>query len=236
MNGQLSMISVMKDGSQIAEFKNYDSTGNLLQVGELMNGRLHGKNTGYYPGGVTRFSYQFRDGKKYGENLRFFPNGKTETREVVTASGNEVKEENYSQAGLLISEKIFKAGKPSGKWIFYQENGKDPLVIEQYLDGKLHGVRTSFHRGGKKSLEETYQFNLITGPVRNYDEEGRIEWECEYKGSRMHGVYTGYYPSGKVRELGTYVANKKHGEWKEFNESGEITKTTLFRAGLVVEN
>ena len=201
-----------------------------------MNGRLHGKNIGYYPNGITHFKYQFRDGKKTGENLRYYPNSKIETREVVSGSGIEVKEQNYSTDGLLVSEKSFKNSKPEGKWTFYQSNGKDPSIIEFYLDGRLHGTRTTYHHNGKKALEQTYQFNLITGTVRQFREQGSLEWECEYRNSRMHGPFTSYFPSGKVQEQGSYTANRKHGEWKEFDENGEVVKTTLYKAGQPIEN
>ena len=80
-----------------------------------------------------------------------------------------------------------------------------------------------------------YQFNLITGPVKNYYENGKLQWECTYRGSRMHGVYTAYHPNGKIKEQGEYVANKKHKEWKEFDEEGKPVRVLIFRAGLLVE-
>ena len=81
-----------------------------------------------------------------------------------------------------------------------------------------------YHSNGQKMVEETWKFNLITGPVKNYYEDGKLLSVCEYRASRQHGPYTKYYPSGKIQEQGEYVANKKHKEWKEFDEQGNLIK------------
>ncbi len=83
-------------------------------------------------------------------------------------------------------------------------------------------------------MEETYQQNLITEPVKNYYENGKLLSVCEYKGSRQHGLYTSYYQTGQIKEQGEYVANLKHKEWKEFDDQGNLTKTYQFKAGILI--
>ena len=220
----------------MATFKNYDSLGHLLLEGYLLEGRMHGANNGYYPEGTVRHRYQFRDGRKTGTNFRYYPNGQVETKEAYSLSGMDMKEENFSEEGIRLSERNFRNNKPHGKWTSWQADGKTPSVIEEYENGKLHGLRTTFHPNGKKATEETWQFNLITGEVRNYYESGELEWKCLFRGSRMHGTYIAYHPNKTVKETGEYIANRKHGEWKEFDESGNLLRTTLFMAGLPVQD
>jgi antitoxin component YwqK of YwqJK toxin-antitoxin module len=83
-------------------------------------------------------------------------------------------------------------------------------------------------------VEETWKFNLITGPVKNYSTDGKLTSECMYRGSRQHGLYISYFPNGKIKEQGEYVANKKHKEWKEFDETGKLIKTLKFQAGILI--
>ena len=88
--------------------------------------------------------------------------------------------------------------------------------------------------------------SIINKPILNDDkwqilskkftyENGKLLSQSEYRASRQHGLYTQYYPSGKIKEQGEYVANKKHKEWKEYDEQGNVTKTMVFRAGILLE-
>lgn len=87
----------------------------------------------------------------------------------------------------------------------------------------------------KNQPKKPRKFNLLTGVVKNYYEDGKLLSECLYRGSRQHGLYTSYYANGKMKEQGEYVANKKHKEWKEFDEEGNVIKTYVFRAGILIE-
>ena len=119
--------------------------------------------------------------------------------------------------------------------MFYADDGKTLTLKENYEAGGLHGIRTIYHSNGQKKVEETWKFNLITGPVKNYYEDGKLLSECEYRASRQHGAYKKYYPNGKIQEQGEYVANKRHKEWQEFDEQGNLIKTQIFRAGILIE-
>ncbi len=105
---------------------------------------------------------------------------------------------------------------------------------ENYENGKLQDTDIVL-RQRVETVEETWQFDLITGTVRNYYETGELMSTSEYRASRQHGPYTAYWPNGKIKEQGEFVANKRHKEWKEFDERGNLVKTTVFKAGIVVE-
>ncbi len=84
------------------------------------------------------------------------------------------------------------------------------------VSSRAHGPLTM--RMGEKKTEETWQYNLMTGPVKNYFENGKVESLAEYRSNRLHGLFTSYYPNGKIREQGEYVAGKRHKEWREYSE------------------
>ncbi len=76
---------------------------------------------------------------------------------------------------------------------------------------------------------------MVTGLVKNYYEDGKLQSESFYRGNRQHGLYTAYYDNGQIKEQGEYVANKKHKEWKEFDEQGKLQRTYVFQAGILIE-
>ena len=55
---------------------------------------------------------------------------------------------------------------------------------------------------GEKQVDETYQFGMVTGLVKNYYEDGKLLSESYYRGNRQHGLYTSYYPNGEIEEQG----------------------------------
>ena len=189
----------------------------------------------YYVNGSVRHRFQYRDGAKTGTNLEFHPNGTIKTKEQVSLSGIDVTEEGFDDMGKAVYEKHFRKLRPHGTWTFFASNGKSPAIRENYLNGKLEGIRTIYFENGEIKTEETYQFNLITGTVKNYFKNGKIESVTEYRASRPHGLFTSYHANGEVKEQGEYVAGKKHKEWKEFDENGNVVKTYVFKAGILVE-
>jgi antitoxin component YwqK of YwqJK toxin-antitoxin module len=223
----------MKAGEKTGNFKTYDSAGHLLLDGYFMGGKLHGTNLAYYPTGELRHRYEYKEGKRIGSNYDYYKHGAVSKKETVALNGIDTREETFDSLGLPVHEKSLRNQRAEGTWLFYFPGTRQVQIREEYEKAKLHGVRITYYPSGQKSLEETYQFNLITGPVRSYDEQGHLKWEAEYRANRQHGVYTAYFPNGKIQEQGQYVANKKHNEWKTFDAQGNLSKTELFRAGIL---
>jgi antitoxin component YwqK of YwqJK toxin-antitoxin module len=222
----------MKDGEKTGNFKNYDPEGHLRLEGFFANGVLVGENLAYYADGTLKHRYQYKDGAKTGANIQYYPNTKIKIKEQVALNGIDVNEEGFDEEGKKQYEKNFRRQRPHGTWTYYFEDGKTVSVRETYVNGQLQGSRVTYYANGEKKAEETYMYNLITGTVKNYREDGSVESVVEFRASRPHGLFTAYYPNGKIKEQGEFVAGKKHKEWKEFDEHGNVTKTTMFRAGI----
>jgi len=229
------LVYTIKEGDKVGDFLSYDPEGHLLLKGHFMYGKLHDSNIGYFANGKIRHEYHFNLGSKIGTNIDYHRNGKIKTREQLALNGIDSEVDEYDSAGRKLFEKNFRQGKPHGTWYFYGGDGKTLALKENYAEGQLSGMRTSYHPNGEKKVEETWKFNLVTGPVKNYYEDGKLLSLCEFRASRMHGLYTSYWPNGKIKEQGEYVANKKHREWKEFDEDGKAIKIQNFRAGLLIE-
>jgi antitoxin component YwqK of YwqJK toxin-antitoxin module len=199
-----------------------------------MNGLLHGDNVGYYPGGAVQHRFTYREGKKVGTNFEYYPDGQVSMREVGTNNGTDLAQYTYTENQMLISEKKFRNEKPHGTWTLYFPGTRIPSLKETYENGKLSGMRYTYHPSGKIAKEETYKFDLLAGPLRTYYEDGQLESLGEYRNSRKHGLYTAYYPGGKIREQGEYIADKKHKTWTDYDEQGNVKDTLVYRAGILV--
>lgn len=232
LNGQLNTYAQAPESESNGSFTHFDSLGHRLLVSGYRGGQWHGDQTGYFATGEVRHKYQFRDGVKAGTNLKYYQNGKVEEEEVV--SGPDTRERHYRITGEMDSERNYRQGKPHGKWSYFQPDGKTLLLTENYELGKLQGLRIQYHPNGKKSVEEPWLNNLITGKVRNYHPDGSIASECDFRSSRRHGLYTAWYPNGKIRETGEYLANLKNREWKEYDEQGNLLGSTWYRTGIAI--
>lgn len=93
---------------------------------------------------------------------------------------------------------------------------------------------------------------MVEGPNKIYDAEGRLEMEGNVHHGMRHGVWTSYFPDGRVRSRSeyregklegittTFRANgsmyytgqhhndKEVGEWRFFDDQGELARTVTY--------
>jgi len=228
-NAEKELVYLLPEKNKPGDFMFYDSLGHLLLEGHFLAGRLHGDNIGYYEDGKIQHRYRYKNGLKTGRNLEYYPSQQVKLEEKITNAASSLK--SFSENGTPIFEKFYKEGKPTGFWKYFAADGQHFVMTETYLDGRLHGMRTQYYPNGKPSAAETWQYDLITGPVKNYYEDGTLSSEGLYRANRRHGLYTAYYPNKKIKEQGVYVSNSKHKEWKSYDETGKLIKTQVFNAG-----
>jgi antitoxin component YwqK of YwqJK toxin-antitoxin module len=233
-NGQLETVSEMKEGSKSGAFRNYDREGHLILEGNFLNGRLHGDNTAYYANGTVKHRFKYDEGFKTGAGFIYHPNGTLKIKEQFAINGDWVVEE-FTDSEKKVSVKRYRDQKPEGLWVYYHDDGKTEKIKENYEQGKLSGIRTEYAANGKLLKEETYKFDMLNGSFKTYYENGSMEAQGEFRSSRRHGLFTAYYPNGKIKEQGEYIADKKHKEWKEYDDQGNVTRTYIFKAGILIE-
>lgn len=232
-NSAKELLYLMSEKNKPGDFTFYDSLGHRLLEGHFLAGKLHGENTGYYEDGKLQHRYHYKNGLKTGTNYDYYPNQQVKIEEKINGPAGRVK--SFTETGTLLFEKYYKGGKPTGFWKYYAADGKNYVLTETYQNGRLHGPRTQYYPNGKPSAIENRQFDLITGPVKNYYEDGTLSSEGVYRANRRHGLYTAWYPNKKIKEQGLYVSNTKHKEWKFYDESGNLVKTQVFNAGRLVK-
>jgi antitoxin component YwqK of YwqJK toxin-antitoxin module len=116
-----------------------------------------------------------------GVNVTYFENGKTKLREVVSLNGT-IKSEEMNEEGKLVSEKVSRNQVPVGTWKYCWPDGKTMKIKEEYENGLLKRTRLVYYQNGEKQVDETYQFGMGTGLVKNYYEDGKLLSESYYRG------------------------------------------------------
>ena len=81
--------------------------------------------------------------------------------------GSTIKSEEMNEEGKLVSEKACRNQAPVGTWKYHWPDGKTVKIKEEYENGLLNGTRLVYYQQGEKQVDETYQFGMVTGLVKN---------------------------------------------------------------------
>ncbi len=153
----------------------------------------------------------------------------------------------------------FEEGIPSGKVRDFFRNGTKQW--EGYLQSVDPDIKVNeakyYFENGKVQYEVVYKNNLLDGPLKEYNPQGKLlsqghmksdtaygQWSTYREdGSlftvniRKHDVVDGpltvYYSSGKVEKKGTKKMGKTHGWWDEFYENGTLKSHEYFEHDLM---
>ena len=118
----------------------------------------------------------------------------------------------------LVTNKLFE-----GEWKYYHLASKILMTTENYIEGKLDGVRTVFYSSGKIAEEANYQNNLKNGFYKKYTEKGTLLEESNFKNDVYSGLAIFRDGSGEIASMGNFVNGKKSGIW-QFFEKGKLVK------------
>ena len=69
--------------------------------------------------------------------------------------------------------------------------------VDQYLDGKKHGVYRQWDRKGQLRLESSWVNGKLNGVSRQW-QDGRLVHKCNYIDSVKHGIYKRWNSHGKL--------------------------------------
>ncbi|MBE7628563.1 toxin-antitoxin system YwqK family antitoxin [Tenacibaculum piscium] len=100
-----------------------------------------------------------------------------------------------------------------------QKFGKE--TIYKNLKGEtLDGDFKIAERNGAYS-KVTFTNGLISKSKLNYDSDGVLYSEINYKNSLKDGDFTIYYTDKSIKRKGTYIVGNKNGKWTTYNKKGE---------------
>tara|TARA_B100000530_G_scaffold67057_1_gene39485 strand:- start:19 stop:681 length:663 start_codon:yes stop_codon:yes gene_type:complete len=98
----------------------------------------------------------------------------TKKQEVLSDDFNEGPYQLHHKNGNIKEKGFYKDGELHGTRKMFYENG-NILVEMHYENGKIHGLKKLYHDNGKLKEESNWENDdLITGSVRNFDEDGKL--------------------------------------------------------------
>ena len=194
----------------------------------------HIKTTYWYSSGTPK-CIEEKNGDDLMEAEYYNLKNEAEFR-VVKGSGTRVQRDDYGQVTLketienghpILVERFhanhtphliipYRNGKIDGEKKTFAESG-EPLSIEQWSEGYLHGLSTYF-QNGYKILEVTFQYGLRHGPERHFIDGVTLVEETTWIENEKHGPST-VYCDGMSRTDWFYnnrkVAKNKYDELTE---------------------
>ena len=153
------------DGSTSSYAIKQDESSNILEEGMITDGLQNGTWVTYHTGddaNKIKVVTNYVNGQMNGPYMEFNNRGQIEKRSTYL----------NSQIHGLYSE--YKFGRP--------------LKAFMYQEGILNGISKEYSDRGKLAKETAYKNGKLHGTIRQYDEEGSIILEYEYKdGEKISG-------------------------------------------------
>jgi antitoxin component YwqK of YwqJK toxin-antitoxin module len=194
---------------------------------------------GFYPESKRpRYEGTFEHGKEIGV-FSFYDDTKAKsliaTREF-NAIDNSAYTIFYDQAKNRVSEgkvidKLF-----TGEWKYYHQASKIVMILENYKNGKLEGLRSVYYPSGNIAEEISYQNNIKNGLYKSFSENGIILEQSIYKNNEYNGLATFKDAKDSIVSMGLFLNGKKFGIW-EFFDNGKLVKViNMSTLGIVVKS
>jgi antitoxin component YwqK of YwqJK toxin-antitoxin module len=193
------------------------------------NGKRHGVWKGVYEESKRpRYEGTFDHGKEVG-TFKFFDDTKAAT---IIATREFYNKDNscytifYNQKGNKVSEGKEVNKLMEGEWKYYHLDSPKIMTIENYLKGKLNGLRKVFYKEGAIAEECNYKDGKKHGNYKKYLENGTIIEESIYKNGEYEGLAIFRNTDNKIVSKGLFKNGKKSGIW-EVLEKGKLVKRNM---------
>lgn len=162
--------------------------------------------------------------------------------------GLEVEYPNWYQHPLR--KTLYKQGVKDGvEQLFHR--GTDKLQHEiPWVNGKIEGVKKSYHENGKPSVETPYAAGKISGEVKSFTDKGgllrvarftagvrdgemvdywpdrqnAVERSVPYRKGQIDGMSRAFYADGKPKWEKPFRDNMQHGVEKQFSPDGKLER------------
>lgn len=132
----------------------------------------------------------------------------------------------FNQKGNKVSEGKVVNKLYVGEWKYYHEDSPQIMTTENYINGKLEGIRTVYYLSGKIAEEATYKLGKKNGVYKNYAENGIVLEESNYKNGEFDGLAIFKSSGNVVMAKGVFKNGKKEGMWDIF-KNGKLVKENM---------
>jgi antitoxin component YwqK of YwqJK toxin-antitoxin module len=197
------------------EFNKVDAAGNK-------DGLWKGK---YEVSKRPRYEGTFNHGKETGL-FKFFDDTKKgdviATRDF-SANDGSAYTIFYDQNKNKVSEGKVVGKIYEGEWKYYHKASSVLMIKENYVNGKLEGLRTVYYPNSIIAEEMTYKNGLKEGVYKSFGQNGLPLELTTYENNEYNGEAVFYDIDGVVASKGKFLKGKKTGRW-QFFEKGKFVK------------
>ncbi|KUO68490.1 MAG: hypothetical protein APF83_00690 [Lutibacter sp. BRH_c52] len=192
-----------------------------------------GRRTGvwkkYYDNNNIRYEGQFKAGKEIGVFNYYSELNSAHPIIVKTFSeGNDnAKVSYFYDDGILESEGIMNGKNRTGKWVYFNTDGKTIVSEENYENGLLNGISTTYFAPGKIAETANYKKGELHGSLLRYSSEGILLDDLLYVNGKLHGPAKYYNVTGKLVRKGIYENDQKIGNWEYFEDGEPINQKKI---------
>jgi antitoxin component YwqK of YwqJK toxin-antitoxin module len=190
----------------------YDITGMPSRETTQLMQNKHSVTT-WYTDGVPRMIEEYSQDVLL-EGQYFTPSNELEsrvengtgTRIVRDSSGLLLCKDTLENGALVKKESFYANGSPESiaHYFLNELNGQkktftasgEPLSIEEWANGHLHGV-SSYYKNGMKEVEIFYLYGKKTGLETHFIDGTAISHQISWEGGIKHGPETFFLPEGQ---------------------------------------
>ena len=213
LNGDVIYIGEYLNGKRNGKGKEFQRFNDLIFEGSYVNGKRNGKGKEFYYEKKLKCKGEYKDDKLWNGIIYEKDQSKYTTSEIKNGKGY-IKE--YDFYGRKIFEGEYDNGERNGKGKEFQY---DNLIFEgNYLNGKRNGKGKEFHF--KKVLFEGIYKNGMKWDGIGFDAKNNII--CEFNnGKGFIKKYTGWHDDILEFE-GEFYNGEGNGKAKEYDKEGRL--------------
>lgn len=185
-------------------------------------GLKQGKWSKKHSNGQLRYEGEFVDNKEVGTFKFYDKNGKLVSVRTYQTPGGSALCEMFNLQGFLHAKGLINGRKREGEWIFYVNRGQDTVTVENYNNGVLDGLQTTYFSNRQIASKVFYKEGKKTGSYSEYYKNGQLEQEGHYVDNEPDGEIKFWYNTGQIKRKGQYIKGDKTGKWITYDPDGRV--------------
>lgn len=240
-NGKIAFeCKKVENGMFYDSLKTYNKNGVLLYEGNRINGKNDGRIVWYDNDGRKTDECNFILGKEDGESIGFYPeSGKIRTKSIFKL-GTKISRTDYHENGKISFETNYNEDSEREGWSSKYDNAGNLMykllcyngIIIGYAYADNTGKLTTkmleagtnklvaYYPNGKKSMEGTVSDGWREGLYKEWDINGNIRKEYNFKNDEYSGTNKEYNANGTLALESNYLYNNLNGISKRYSNNG----------------
>ena len=188
-------------------------------IGQLKDGKMHGKGKLYFKNGNIKYEGDFANDKKEGTGTYFYFN-----RECFIFENH--KKFYLEKGDCYIGQ--WKNDKRNGKGIIFLRDSRVKYEGD-FVNNKFQGNGKYYFENGDYYVGQWVN-DLQNGKGKIYDKKGNIIYEGDFMNDHLDGNGKIYFSDGGYF-IGQFMKGKIHGEGKIYDKKGNVLYLCLFFNG-----